>query len=65
MRSQGNNVVYKFSYFCGVVMYLSARYCKSNHICSFNNLGVSLMPPPVMRYNAPVRLKVQFSKEMM
>ena len=63
LRSNVSNVLYKLHYIGGVVITLKVRHCQSNHISSFNNLDVSLMLPPAVRSNAPVRLKVQFSKQ--
>ena len=63
VRSNGINVVYKFYHFCGVVITLKVRHCQSNNISLMNNLGLSLMLPPAVRSNAPVRLKVQYSKQ--
>jgi len=63
VRSNVINVVYKLHYFCGVVISLKLRHCGSMNITLMNNLGVSLMLPPAVRSNAPVRLKVQFSKQ--
>ena len=62
VKSNGINVVYK--YICGVVITLKVRHYQSNNISVMNNLGVSLMLPPDVRSNAPVWLKVQFSKQL-
>ena len=63
VSSYGINVVYKFHYFCGVIITLNVRNCQSIHNYSFNNLCDTLMLPPAVRSNAPVRLKLQFSKQ--
>ena len=61
--SQGSNLVYKLNYLFCVVIYLNARNCKSNNICSFIKVGVSYMLPPAVCSNDPVRLRVQLSKK--
>ena len=63
VSSNGINVVYELYYFCGVVITLKVRHCQSNNPCVIYNIGVSLMLPPAVRSNAPVRLKVQYSKQ--
>ena len=63
VRSYGIDVVYKFHYFCCIIITLNLRNCQSNHNSSFNNLCDTLMLPPDVRSNAPVGLKVQFSKQ--
>ena len=63
VRSNGINVVYKLHYFFGVVITLKVRHCQSNNISLMNKLGVSLLLPPSVRSNEPVRLKVQLSKQ--
>ena len=63
VRSNGINIVYKLHYLCGVVITLIVRHCQYNNVSVMNNLDVSLMLPPAVRRKAPVRLKVQFSKQ--
>ena len=55
VRSYDINVVYTLHYFCGVVISLKLRHCGSMNITLMNNLAVSLMLPPAVRSNAPVR----------
>ena len=63
VRSNGINVVYKLHYFCGVVITLKVKHYQSNNLSLMNNFGVSLMLPPAVCSNVPVRLKVQYSKQ--
>ena len=63
VRFNVSNVLYKLNYFGGVVITLKVRHCQSKNISLMNKLCVSLMLPPAVRSNAPVRLKVQFSKQ--
>ena len=65
VRSYGTKVFYKLHYFYGIIITFKLRHCQSNHNSSFNNLCDTLMLPPDVRSNAPVRLKVKFSKAMM
>ena len=63
IRCYDSNIVYKLHYLCGVVISLKVGHCESNRISSLINLGVSLMLPPEVSSNPPVRLKAQFSKQ--
>ena len=63
VRSNDITVVYKLHYLFGSVITLKIRHCQYNNISLMNNLGVSLMLPPAVRSNAPVRLIAQFSNQ--
>ena len=63
VRSNGINVVYKLHYLCGAVITLRVRHCQYNNVSVINDIDGSLIIHPVVRSNAPVRLKVQFFKQ--
>ena len=63
VKSNVSNVLYKLHYIGGVSITLKVRHFQSNHISSFDNLGVSFMFPPAMRRNEPVGLNLNSIKQ--
>ena len=63
MSTYVSNAVKKLNFTSCVVIHFKVRHFKYNHIFLLKTFGVILMLPTFVISDAPVRLKVQLSKQ--